>query len=203
MSETNKKLSPKTLKKSFRTWFFFNGCSQQAESMLGMAFGHSMAPVIDELYDTKEEKAEALKRHTTLFNTEAQVGSICNGIVCGLEEAKANGQCTSEAVSYTHLKHDPALLPSSALRWPGSKAAPVYSSYPPAHYTTDGASHFLPDKSYRGSLFSYSAFPFLNILHFLFLLLSILMAGRQKYNLFPLPPFLFYPRKRFRQAYHS
>ena len=98
MSETNKKLSPKTLKKSFRTWFFFNGCSQQAESMLGMAFGHSMAPVIDELYDTKEEKAEALKRHTTLFNTEAQVGSICNGIVCGLEEAKANGQCTSEVI---------------------------------------------------------------------------------------------------------
>lgn len=66
--------------------------------MLGIAFGHSMAPVVDELYDTKEEKAEALKRHITLFNTEAQVGSICNGIVCGLEESKANGQCTSEVI---------------------------------------------------------------------------------------------------------
>ena len=39
MSEVTKKISPKTLKKSFLTWFFFNGCSQQAESMLGMAFG--------------------------------------------------------------------------------------------------------------------------------------------------------------------
>ena len=67
--------------------------------MLGMAFGQSMAPVIDELYDTKEEKAEALERHITLFNTEAQVGSICNGIVCGMEEANANGQCTPEVIN--------------------------------------------------------------------------------------------------------
>ena len=98
MSEVTKKISPKTLKKSFLTWFFFNGCSQQAESMLGMAFGHAMSPVIDELYDTKEEKTEALQRNITLFNTEAQVGSICNGIVCGLEESKANKQCTSEVI---------------------------------------------------------------------------------------------------------
>lgn len=94
-----KQISQKTLKKSFFNWFFWNGCSQQAESMLGMAFGQAMAPVIDELYDTKEEKAAALKRHITLFNTEAQVGSICNGIVCGLEEANANKKCTPELIS--------------------------------------------------------------------------------------------------------
>ncbi len=94
-----KKISEKTLKKSFLHWFFWHGCSQQAESMLGMAFGQSMAPVIDELYDKKEEKAEALKRHITLFNTEQQVGSICNGVVCGLEEANVNGQCTPELIS--------------------------------------------------------------------------------------------------------
>jgi PTS system mannose-specific IID component len=94
-----KTISDKTLRKSFFNWFFWNGCSQQAETMLGMAFGQAMAPVIDELYDTKEEKAEALKRHITLFNTESQVGSICNGIVCGLEEANANKQCTPELIS--------------------------------------------------------------------------------------------------------
>ena len=93
-----KKISAKTLKKSFNTWFLWNGCSQQAESMLGMAFGQSMAPVIDELYDKKEDKAAALKRHITLFNTESQVGSICNGIVCGLEEANANGNCSPEVI---------------------------------------------------------------------------------------------------------
>lgn len=94
-----KKLSEKTLKKSWWTWFFWHGCSQQAESMLGMAFAQSMSPVIDELYDKKEDKAEALKRHITLFNTEQQVGSICNGVVCGLEEANANGECTPELIS--------------------------------------------------------------------------------------------------------
>ena len=94
-----KKISEKALKKSFGNWFFWNGCSQQAESMLGMAFGQAMAPVVDELYDTKEEKSAALKRHITLFNTEAQVGSICNGIVCGMEEANANGECTPEIIS--------------------------------------------------------------------------------------------------------
>ena len=98
MTTMTKKISPKTLKKSFFTWFFWNGCSQQAESMLGMAFGQSMAPAIEELYDTKEDKAAALTRHITLFNTEAQVGSICNGIVCGLEEANANGQCTPSLI---------------------------------------------------------------------------------------------------------
>ena len=95
---TEKKIREKTLKKSFFNWFFFNGCSQQAESMLGMAFGQAMAPVIEELYDSKEDRAAALKRHITLFNTEAQVGSICNGIVCGLEEANANGNCTPEVI---------------------------------------------------------------------------------------------------------
>lgn len=94
-----KKLSEKTLKKSFFNWFFWNGCSQQAESMLGMAFGQAMAPVIDELYDKKEDKAAALERHITLFNTESQVGSICNGVVCGLEEANANGACTPDLIS--------------------------------------------------------------------------------------------------------
>ena len=50
-----KTVSKKTLKKSFLNWFFWNGCSQQAETMLGMAFGQSMAPVIDEMYETKED----------------------------------------------------------------------------------------------------------------------------------------------------
>ena len=93
-----KTVSKKTLKKSFLNWFFRNGCSQQAETMLGMAFGQSMAPVIDELYETKEDKAAALQRHITLFNTESQVGSICNGIAIGMEEQLANGNGSAESI---------------------------------------------------------------------------------------------------------
>lgn len=91
-------IHPKTLKRAFWNWFFWNGCSQQAESMQGMAFAQSMAPIIDDLYESKEDKAAALKRHVSLFNTEPQVGSICNGIVSGLEEANANGACTPEVI---------------------------------------------------------------------------------------------------------
>lgn len=93
-----KTLDKKTLRKSFNNWFFWNGCSQQAESMLGMAFGQSMAPVIDALYDKKEDKAAGLKRHITLFNTESQVGSVCNGIAIGMEEQLANGVGTPESI---------------------------------------------------------------------------------------------------------
>ena len=96
--QEKKVLSKSTLKKSFLNWFFWNGCSQQAESMLGMAFGQSMAPVIDELYDTKEEKSAALKRHITLFNTESQIGSVCNGIAIGMEEQLANGVGSAESI---------------------------------------------------------------------------------------------------------
>lgn len=93
-----KTVSKNTLKKSFLNWFFWNGCSQQAETMLGMAFGQSMAPVIDELYDNKQEKAEGLKRHITLFNTESQVGSVVNGIAIGMEEQLANGVGSAESI---------------------------------------------------------------------------------------------------------
>lgn len=86
-----KKLSAKTLWKSWVRWFFWHGSSQQAETMLGNSMGQAMAPAIAELYsDNKEERIEAYKRSLTLFNTEQQVGAICPGIVIGMEEARAN-----------------------------------------------------------------------------------------------------------------
>ena len=98
-----KQVSKKTLRKSFNNWFFWNGCSQQAESMLGMAFGQAMAPVVEELYETKEDRAKALQRHITLFNTESQVGSVVNGICIGMEEQLANGTGTAEMISETKV----------------------------------------------------------------------------------------------------
>lgn len=95
-----KKISSKALNKAWWTWFFWHGCSQQAESMLGMAFAQTMTPVIEELYaDSKEETSAALKRHLTLFNTEQQVGAICPGLVCAMEEQYANGNMNVETIS--------------------------------------------------------------------------------------------------------
>lgn len=94
------KLNPKTLKKAWWLWFFWNGSSQQAETIVGNCVGHAMTPVISELYaDDKEARIEAYKRSLTLFNTEQQVGAICPGLFCGMEEANVNGQCTPEVIS--------------------------------------------------------------------------------------------------------
>lgn len=80
--------------------------------MLGMAFGQAMAPVVEELYETKEDRAKALQRHITLFNTESQVGSVVNGICIGMEEQLANGTGTAEMISETKV----ALIgPTSAI----------------------------------------------------------------------------------------
>lgn len=86
----SKTISKKTLNKSWKIWFFWHGCSQQGENLLGNSVAHTMSPVIEELYDNKEDKANAYKRHLTLFNTEQQLGAIAPGIICGTEEAIAN-----------------------------------------------------------------------------------------------------------------
>ena len=95
-----KKISNKALKKSWLTWFFWNGSSQQGENLLGNAVAHTMSPVIEELYaDDKAGKIDAYKRSLTLFNTEQQLGAIAPGILCGMEEAVANKEITTEVSS--------------------------------------------------------------------------------------------------------
>lgn len=51
-----------------------------------------MLPLVEELYDTKEEQKEAMQTYTAFFNTEPQLGTLVVGITAGLEEAKANGE---------------------------------------------------------------------------------------------------------------
>lgn len=107
-----KKISDKTLKKSWRIWFFWHGSSQQGENLLGNAMAHTMVPIVEELYDTKEEKAEAYHRHLTLFNTEQQLGAIAPGIISGTEEAVANKEIDPEMANAIKV----ALIgPSSAI----------------------------------------------------------------------------------------
>lgn len=92
-----KKVSDKTLKKSWRIWFFWHGSSQQGENLLGNAVAHAMSPVIEELYgNDKYGKIDAYKRSLTLFNTEQQLGAIAPGIISGMEEAVANKEITPE-----------------------------------------------------------------------------------------------------------
>ena len=55
-------------------------------------FGYltSMLPIVEELYDKKEDQEKAMHTYTAFFNTEPQLGSLIVGITAGLEEARAN-----------------------------------------------------------------------------------------------------------------
>lgn len=94
MSETQPvkhKLSRKALLKSWFIWSAFLHGLYNWERMQAVGFAHTMAPIIDELYKTKEEISAALKRHLVFFNTSPQVGALAAGLVASMEEQRANG----------------------------------------------------------------------------------------------------------------
>lgn len=86
-----KKISKKTLNSSFWRWFYGNLTCFSHEHMQTFGYMWSMLPIIQELYETKDEQAEKLQTYYPFFNTEPQIGSIVVGITAGLEEARANG----------------------------------------------------------------------------------------------------------------
>jgi mannose/fructose/N-acetylgalactosamine-specific phosphotransferase system component IID len=92
MAENIKKLDKATLGKSWWSWYVGNLSSMSFEWLESFGFAVSMIPVIKKLYGgNKEEEIKALKRHSVFYNTEPQIGSVVNGIMCGLEEERANG----------------------------------------------------------------------------------------------------------------
>lgn len=91
MAESNKKISKQALKKSFRNWYYGHLTCFSQEHMQTFGYLCSMLPIIEDLYDTKEEQKEALETYTAFFNTEPQLGTVVVGITAGLEEARANG----------------------------------------------------------------------------------------------------------------
>ena len=87
-----KKISQATLKKSFRNWAYGNLTCFSQEHMQTFGYLAAMLPVVDELYDTDEEKVKYLSTYRTFFNTEPQIGTMVVGLTVGLEEARANGE---------------------------------------------------------------------------------------------------------------
>lgn len=62
------------------------------DRMQALAFGYSMNPVMRKIYkDKPEELKEAMQRHTSMFNTNCDWGSIIHGITISLEEQRALG----------------------------------------------------------------------------------------------------------------
>lgn len=86
-----KKLSTKTLNKSFHHWYYGNLTCFSQEHMQTFGYLSSMLPVIEELYDDEEDRADSIHTYTAFFNTEPQLGALIVGITAGLEESRANG----------------------------------------------------------------------------------------------------------------
>lgn len=87
-----KKLSKKALSKSFHNWYYGHLTCFSQEHMQTFGYLCAMLPLVEELYDDEDKKAEAMNTYTAFFNTEPQLGSVVVGITAGLEEARANGE---------------------------------------------------------------------------------------------------------------
>ena len=61
------------------------------ERMQNGGFAFSMIPAIKKLYKTKEDRADAFKRHLEFFNTHPYIASPILGVTLALEEDRANG----------------------------------------------------------------------------------------------------------------
>lgn len=91
MSE--KKLTKRELTKTWFTWICWGQICYNWERLMGLGFCHTMTTAINKLYgDDPEKKCEALVRHMAYYNTENTWGALVPGIVCSLEEARANGE---------------------------------------------------------------------------------------------------------------
>ncbi len=82
-----------TKKDRISVWWrstFLQG-SWNYERMQNGGWAYAMIPAIKRLYKSKEERAEALKRHLEFFNTHPYVASPVIGVTLALEEERANG----------------------------------------------------------------------------------------------------------------
>ena len=86
-----KKITKKTLAKSFHHWYYGHLTCFSQEHMQTFGYLTSMLPIVEELYKDKAEQKEAMQTYIAFFNTEPQLGALVVGITAGLEEARANG----------------------------------------------------------------------------------------------------------------
>ena len=87
-----KKISAKALSRSFHHWYYGNLTCFTQEHMQTFGYLTSMLPIVEDLYDNKEDQQRSMNTYTAFFNTEPQIGSLVVGITAGLEEARANGE---------------------------------------------------------------------------------------------------------------
>lgn len=84
-------LTKKDMTISYLKWYFTTEASNSYERLQALTFGASISNCLKKLYTKKEDLSAALKRHLQFFNTEGTFGVLIHGVVCSMEEEKANG----------------------------------------------------------------------------------------------------------------
>lgn len=84
-------LDKKDVNGVFLRWIWTAELSNSFERMQALAVASSFAPALRKIYTTDEEFEEALKRHLTFFNTQANWGCLIHGTVLAMEEQRAMG----------------------------------------------------------------------------------------------------------------
>lgn len=85
-------ISKKDLIYSWFVWMNFSHSCYSYERLQGMAFAHSMKNIFKRLYANNEEIAEAIHRHSEVFNTEPNMGTPIHGYIISLEELKSKNK---------------------------------------------------------------------------------------------------------------
>ena len=91
MTTNSKKLTKKELTQGF--WRSFNTShAWHYERQQHLAFCWSMIPVIKKLYDKKEDRIAAYKRHLEFYNSQTTAHSLIFGVAAAMEEENANNE---------------------------------------------------------------------------------------------------------------
>ena len=85
-----KKIKKSSLVKSFIDFTFFAQSCYNYEKLQSISFAQCMYHILKDLYDTPEEIGREMSKHTSFFNTETDIGCVIHGIVCAMEEERAN-----------------------------------------------------------------------------------------------------------------
>lgn len=99
-------LTKKDLRKAWWKWCRAVEVPVSFDRMQALAFGYSLNGILRKVYkDDPEELQKAMARHTSMFNTNADWGSIIHGIVISLEEQRAlgNKEVTPEVIQSLKL----------------------------------------------------------------------------------------------------
>ena len=100
-------VTKKDLLKAWWKWTLAVEVPVSFDRMQALAFGYSMNKVLRKLYkDDPEELQAAMRRHTSMFNTNCDWGSIIHGITISLEEQPTTRicPCFRSAFSISSLK---------------------------------------------------------------------------------------------------